>query len=213
MILNTTYFGPVSWYRHIARAMKPVFIDTQERFVKQTNRSRCRIATANGVQTLSVPLTYNNGDIITDVRISDHNNWRHLHWQALSSAYGSSPFFEYYADDLRPFFEEKWEFLYDYNRDITLKMCELIGINADIQPKDLLPSDEEKARCSHANHPAVSGNETVMNANKQFIVNANAPSQREYYQVFKHRHGFIPDLSILDLLFNMGPEAILFLKK
>lgn len=198
MILNTTYFGPVSWYRHIARAVKPVFIDTQERFVKQTNRSRCKIATANGVQTLSVPLTYNNGDIITDVRISDHNNWRHLHWQALSSAYGSSPFFEYYADDLRPFFEDKWEFLYDYNRDITLKMCDLIGINADIMPKDSLPSDEEKARCSHANHPAVS---------------ANAPSQREYYQVFKHRHGFIPDLSILDLLFNMGPEAILFLKK
>lgn len=192
--------------------MKPVFIDTQERFVKQTNRSRCKIATANGVQTLSVPLSYNNGDIITDVRISDHNNWRHLHWQALSSAYGSSPFFEYYADDLRPFFEEKWEFLYDYNRDITLKMCELIGINADIQPKEALPSDEEKARCSHANHPTVSANETVVNTNHP-AVSANAPSQREYYQVFKHRHGFIPDLSILDLLFNMGPEAILFLKK
>lgn len=196
--MHTTYFGPVSWYRHIARTVKPVFIDTQERFVKQTNRSRCKIATANGVQTLSVPLTYNNGDIITDVRISDHNNWRHLHWQALSSAYGSSPFFEYYADDLRPFFEDKWEFLYDYNRDITLKMCELIGIDADIMPKDAMPTEEERTRCCHTNHPAVS---------------SNAPSLREYYQVFKHRHGFIPDLSILDLLFNMGPEAILFLKK
>ena len=198
MILSTSYFGPVSWYRHIARTTQPVYIDAQERFVKQTNRSRCKIATANGVQTLSVPLTYNNGDIITDVRISDHNNWRHLHWQALSSAYGSSPFFEYYADDIRPFFNPDWEFLYDFNRDITLKMCELIGISPDIREKGELPSEEEKALSSHISHPDVKG---------------DSSSLREYYQVFRHRHGFIPDLSILDLLFNMGPEAVLFIKR
>lgn len=198
MILSTSYFGPVSWYRHIARTTQPVYIDAHERFVKQTNRSRCKIATANGVQTLSVPLTYNNGDIITDVRISDHNNWRHLHWQALSSAYGSSPFFEYYADDIRPFFNPDWEFLYDFNRDITLKMCELIGITPDIREKGELPSEEEKALSSHISHPDVKG---------------DSSSLKEYYQVFRHRHGFIPDLSILDLLFNMGPEAILFIKR
>lgn len=196
MILSTSYFGPVSWYRHIACTMQPVYIDAQERFVKQTNRSRCKIATANGVQTLSVPLTYNNGDVITDVRISDHNNWRHLHWQALSSAYGSSPFFEYYADDIRPFFNPDWEFLYDYNRDITLKMCELIGINPDIRGKGVQPLEEEKIHFVRTSHP---------------IQQENEPALREYYQVFRHRHGFIADLSILDLLFNMGPEAILWL--
>lgn len=196
MIISTSYFGPVSWYRHIVCTTQPVYIDAQERFVKQTNRSRCKIATANGVQTLSVPLTYNNGDVITDVRISDHNNWRHLHWQALSSAYGSSPFFEYYADDIRPFFNPDWEFLYDYNRDITLKMCELIGINPDIRGKGVQLLEEEKIHSVRTSHP---------------IQQENEPALREYYQVFRHRHGFIADLSILDLLFNMGPEAILWL--
>lgn len=189
MTLETTFFGPVSWYRQIACATENVVIDKTERFRKQTDRSRCRIATANGVQTLSVPLTYNNGDIITDVRISDHNNWRHLHWQALASAYGSSPFFEFYADDIRPFFEKKWDYLYDYNLEILSTMKELIGIKDGLS----LPFENE-----------ITTDEDMKGKEKELDL-------PPYYQTFQARHGFLPNLSILDLLFNMGPESLLYL--
>ena len=184
-VLPTTFFGPVSWYEQIARATEPVYIEAHENFQKQTLRTRCRIATANGVQTLTVPVSGSGS--IKDIKISDHNNWRHLHWQALASAYGSSPFFEYYADDIAPFFEKKWEFLFDYNLEITRKMCELLDIR-----KEIRLTDEYKG-CT-------------------FDLRAKADC-KPYYQVFQSRHGFLPDLSILDLLFNMGPEAILYLMK
>ena len=179
MVLPTSFFGPVSWYEQIARASEPISIEAHENFQKQTLRTRCRIATANGVQTLTVPVSGSGS--IKDIKISDHNNWRHLHWQALASAYGSSPFFEYYADDIAPFFEKKWDFLFEYNLEITHKMCELLDIRTEIRLTD------EYQGCSFNQH------------------NDSKP----YYQVFQSRHGFIPDLSILDLLFNMGPEAIL----
>lgn len=181
MVLPTSFFGPVSWYEPLARATEPVYIEAHENFQKQTLRTRCRIATANGVQTLTVPVS--GSGTIKDIKISDHNNWRHLHWQALASAYGSSPFFEYYADDIAPFFEKKWDFLFDYNLEITHKMCELLDIHTEIR------LTEEYQGCTRNQ------------------VNDCKP----YYQVFKSRHGFLPDLSILDLLFNMGPESILCL--
>ncbi|MBQ3805231.1 MAG: WbqC family protein [Prevotella sp.] len=181
MTLHTTYFGSVDWYAALLCADEPVTIDTAEHYIKQTTRNHCLIATAGGVQKLTVPVTVpsataGHGKPLTrDVRISDHGNWRHLHWQALSSAYGQSPFFDYYADDIRPFFEQRWEFLVDYNQAITEKMSELIG-----KP-----------------YP------TLINEEKQ--------KTKTYYQTFQRRHGFIAGLSILDLLFNMGPEAILIL--
>ncbi len=185
MNLPTTFFGPVLWYEQIARATEPVYIEAHENFQKQTLRTRCKIATANGVQTLTVPVSGSGS--IKDIKISDHNNWRHLHWQALASAYGSSPFFKYYADDIAPFFEKKWEFLFDYNLEIAHKMCELLDIRTEIRLTD------EYKGCT-------------------FDLRVKADC-KPYYQVFQSRHGFLPDLSILDLLFNMGPEAILYLMK
>ena len=129
VLLSTTYFGPVQWYQKLHRA-EHVMIEQWENFQKQTYRNRCLIATTNGVQALTVPVE-KNAECIKDLRISDHGNWRHLHWNALQSAYGESPFFEYYQDDIRPFFESRWSFLLDFNEAIRQKMCELL----DIQPK------------------------------------------------------------------------------
>ena len=118
--MHTTYFGNIGWYRELLAALQNYgttdvledIIDSSERWQKQTERNRCFIATANGTQMLTVPVSVpekTDGYITTgEIRISDHGNWRHLHWNALSSAYGMSPFFDYYADDIKPFFTEKW---------------------------------------------------------------------------------------------------------
>ena len=147
VLLSTTYFGPVQWYQKLYR-YDSVSIDLQETFQKQTYRNRCLIATTQGVQALTVPVVHDASNAIGDIRISDHGNWRHLHWQALQTAYGDSPFFEYYEDDLRPFFTERhWERLKDYNMSICQKMCELL----DIQPTIVQTSD-----FSHlAPHPSI----------------------------------------------------------
>ena len=130
-LLSTTYFGPIQWYQKLHRH-KPCLIERHESFIKQTYRNRMVIATANGAQTLSIPVTHDDSMLITDIRISDHANWRHVHWNALASAYGESAFFEYYQDDIRPFFEQKWEFLYDFNEAIMYKMIELLDLRVDV---------------------------------------------------------------------------------
>lgn len=197
-LLATTYFGPVQWYQKLNR-YDEVEIEQHESFQKQTYRNRCMIATTQGVQALSFPVEHDADDRISNMRLSDHGNWRHVHWQAIASAYGDSPFFEYYEDDIRTFFfERNWERLIDYNEAIAQTMCELLDI-----------------------HP-------VIHRTEQYIVNSEADDFREvihpkrplpdadfkakpYYQVFREKHGFLPNLSILDLLFNMGPESIFYL--
>lgn len=157
-LLSSAYFGPVQWYQKLNRYDK-VSVEAYDSFIKQTYRNRCVIATANGVQALTVPVERTTEPaaaedspqalkcLMKDVRISDHGNWRHLHWNALMSAYGESPFFEYYADDIRPFFEKKWTFLYDFNMEICAKMCELIDIEPHIEPTaEFVPHDEWQIR-------------------------------------------------------------------
>jgi hypothetical protein len=196
-LLSTTYFGPLQWYQKLYR-YESVVIDQQETFQKQTYRNRCLIATTQGVQALTVPVVHDASNAIRDIRISDHGNWRHLHWQALQTAYGDSPFFEYYEDDLRPFFTDRhWERLIDYNESIYQKMCELL----DIQPKIVLSS---------CNHPLnLSDFRQGINPKHPFEDSDFQP--RPYYQVYQQKYGFLPNLSILNLLFNMGPESIFYL--
>ena len=201
-LLSTTYFGPVQWYQKLYCA-EEVQIERWESFQKQTYRNRCLIATTNGVQALTVPVvrSQENTNTIKDLRISDHGNWRHLHWNALKSAYGESPFFDYYQDDIRPFFEKRWEFLLDFNEEIRQKMCELI----DFQPT-VSYSLEWKVE---------SGEFAGLDFRETIRPKHPAPdpdfTPRPYYQVYQQKHGFLPNLSILDLLFNMGPESIFFL--
>ena len=134
-LLQTTYFGPVQWYQKLKRYDHCV-IEQYDSYQKQTYRNRCVIATANGLQALTVPVDHSPLTIdhvqCKDLRISDHNQWRRVHWNALQSAYSESPFFEYYADDIRPFFEQKYEFLIDFNEAIRQKMCELLDIDTSV---------------------------------------------------------------------------------
>jgi hypothetical protein len=196
-LLSTTYFGPVQWYQKLYRS-EAVEIEQWESFQKQTYRNRCLIATTNGVQALTVPVE-RHIETIKDIRISDHGNWRHLHWNALQSAYGESPFLDYYQDDIRPFFEKRWTYLFDFNEEIRQKMCELI----DIQPE----VGYTKAYANHGDSPhdlreGIRPKHPEPDAD--FV-------PKPYYQVYQQKHGFLANLSILDLLFNMGPESIFYL--
>ncbi len=205
-LLSTTYFGPVQWYQKL-NSGDVTLIEAYENYCKQTYRNRCVIATANGIQALTVPVERpENGDLnrcpIRDIRISDHGRWRQLHWNALQSAYSESPFFEYYADDLHPFFERRYDYLFDFNMEICHKVCELLDVRPELRltdqyvKRDMLPEGTVDYR------------ETIVP--KRPLPDSSF-QPRQYYQVFESRTGFLPNLSILDLLFNMGPEGIFFL--
>ena len=196
VLLSTTYFGPIQWYQKLCRADE-ARIERQESFQKQTYRNRCIIATTQGTQALTVPVERGTSLRISDIRISDHGDWRRLHWNALQSAYGESPFFEYYEDDLRPFFEPRWEFLFDYNEAIRQKMCELI----DVEPHVCFTSDFVKEAPGDF-RDAIRPKQPTPDPDFQ---------ARPYYQVYASKHGFLPNLSILDLLFNMGPESVFYI--
>ncbi|MBQ9231514.1 MAG: WbqC family protein [Prevotella sp.] len=209
-LLQTTYFGPVQWYQKLYR-YDHCLIEQCDSYQKQTYRNRCVIATANGLQALTVPVEHNaqlsivNCPLVKDLRISDHNQWRRIHWNALQSAYSESPFFEYYVDDLRPFFERKYDFLVDFNEEIRQKICELI----DLHPKVEYTTEYQKPMANSQSLAAI----------KDFrdIIHAKHPQPdpdfeaKPYWQVFQHRYGFQPNLSILDLLFCMGPESVFYL--
>lgn len=194
-LLSTTYFGPIQWYQKLYRHDE-CRIERMESFRKQTYRNRCVIATTNGPQVLTLPIERGTR-LMRDIKISDHGNWRHLHWNALRSAYGESPFFEFYADDIRPFFERKWEYLFDFNWEITRTMCQLL----DIHPRLTATEDYQ---------PQVDNDFRETIRPKHSAEDPDFTPQR-YYQVYEGKWGFLPNLSILDLLFNMGNEAIFYL--
>ena len=206
--MSSAYFAPIQWYQKLYRSER-VYVEQHDSFIKQTYRNRCVIATANGPQMLTVPVVaVAPGRAGRDILISDHGNWRHVHRQALISAYGESPFFEFYADDILPFFHERWERLYDFNIAITRKICELLDIQTDIRTTtDYLPPG----------HHVTDTPQTDTIADYRDTIRPKHPlpdddfTPQRYYQVYQHRHGFLPNLSILDLLFNMGNESLLFL--
>jgi hypothetical protein len=196
--LSTAYLAPIQYYSKLLR-FDEVRVEVWENYPKQTFRNRCLISTANGVQTLTVPVE--KPETLKcptrDIRISNHGNWRHLHWNALVSAYNISPFFEYYADDFRPFYENKYTYLTDYNEALQIMICDLLDIHPTIV------------------HTERYAPEVVNDFRTRIDSRPPQPdptfSPRPYYQVFRDKHGFIPYLSIVDLLFNMGPESVLLL--
>ena len=209
-LLQTTYFGPIQWYQKLYR-YDHCLIEQYDSYQKQTYRNRCVIATANGPQALTVPVEGTNEKcLVKDLRISDHNNWQRIHWNALLSAYSESPFFDYYADDIHPFFEKKYDFLIDFNEAIRQKVCELLDIHPNVEYTQsfLSPLTSNPSPITHHPSPLIDFRE-VINA-KHPLADADFQPQR-YWQVFEGKHGFQANLSILDLLFNMGPESIFYL--
>ena len=198
VLLCSAYLPSVSFFTAI-NSGGDVLIEQYDNYCKQTYRNRCRIATAGGIQTLTIPVVKADTpkQLMKDVRISDHGEWRRQHWNALESAYMNSPFFMYYQDDFRPFYEKKYEFLIDFNTELTLRIMELAGIKKDLRMTESY--GEKDLRNNGLN--GITDFRGLIEPGKE-----EPENPKTYWQVFKQKYGFLPNLSAVDLLFNMGPE-------
>lgn len=197
LLLSTAYFAPVHFYARYLHHSE-VYLEQFENFTKQTYRNRCLILGGNGPISLVIPVVKGRGPkiLIKDLQISYDENWQRNHWQTIVSAYNSSPYFEYYQDELYPFFERKTKYLLDYNLQIHKQLCDFF----EIENKIRLTEDFEKVPKNTCNLRDGISPKLKHNPDTAF-------QPRTYTQVFSEKYGFLSNLSILDLLFNEGPNA------
>ena len=198
ILIHPTYFPSISHYIAMIQADSVTF-EMEDNFQKQTNRNRMYIYSPNGVQLLNIPVKHavEKHQKYKDVRIENDFGWQKNHFKSLEAAYRTSPFFEYFEDDFRPLFEKKHEFLMDLNLEVFELVNNSLGIN--IKTKKTIEFFHEATNYNDFRH--------LVNGKKDTI------KLEEYTQVFNEKHGFLNNLSILDLLFNEGRYAVDYLKK
>jgi hypothetical protein len=197
ILLSTAYLPPLEYFALIAGANE-VFIEREENYLKQTYRNRCKILSSNGLLVLSIPVK--KGDFqkvsIKDVEIDYSKRWQQVHLRAMVASYSSSPWFQYYYEKIEKKIISKPRFLFDLNMDLLLVVLELLKINTPVRYTTLF---EPVADTGYDYRYKISPK------HKSEYVN------RKYFQVFNYEEGFIPGLSIIDLIFNMGPESVVYL--
>ena len=193
-LLPISYLGPVAYYSAILQS-EEIFIETKEHFIKQSFRNRCTIMGSNGSQTLTIPKERKSSDktLISDISISNQDNWQKLHWQSIVSAYNSSPFFEYYKDELLPFYNTENDNLFDFNLKLSKAILRFLQVEKELNFTSKFQKES---------------NRLDFRSSKFILKN-----QEEYQQVFCEKYSFIPNLSILDVLFNLGPETTSYLER
>ena len=201
MLLTTAYFPPIEYFALLAK-YSVVYMEACENYQKQSWRNRCQILTANGVESLNVPVVHENGTFslpIKEIRVEYTTPWVLRTERAIESAYSSSPFFIYYKDALFSILDSHPETLWELNRSLIDFFCSKIGIS---------PSILETADYS----PAAEDYREVIHPKRENTIMQDLGLERPYWQVFRDKFGFVPGLSIMDLLFNEGPESICWLR-
>ena len=202
-VFSSAFFPPVQYFAHLF-SYKQVLIETYDNYQKKTYRNRCLVAGANEIITLSVPVEKGNSpkQLMKDVKVAYNTNWNETHWKTIESAYNSSPYFLYYEDDIRPVFTKKYNFLLDLNISSIEAVKNCIDIKTNLKfTENFYPTGYYENDFRELIHP------------KRDIKDDLFFTSVQYRQVFDSKHGFIPSLSILDLLFNKGPETLLVLKE
>lgn len=197
VLVHPTYFPSISHFVAMVQSDKVIF-EMDDNFQKQTNRNRMYIYSPNGIQLLNIPIKHSK-DIhqkTKDVKIENDFNWQKQHFKSLEAAYRSSPFFEYFEDDIRPIFDKKQEFLMDLN----LQTFEIVSKCLGIRLETTFTSEFFKEV------PEINDYRLLANGKKDISV------FESYTQVFEEKEGFISNLSILDLLFNEGRYAMDYLR-
>jgi len=198
ILIHPTYFPNIAHFAAFVQADSIAF-EICDSYQKQTYRNRTQIATANGKIALSVPLKFSqkNRQLFKDVRIASDEKWQSHHWKSLQSAYKTSPFFEYYEDDLAPLFHLPYEFIMDFNfkcMEVVLECLQYEKVYSSTSTFEKSPTQIKDLRFL-----------TKVRKEQSYQFEA-------YTQVFSTKNGFLTNLSILDLLFNEGPNAINYLQ-
>jgi hypothetical protein len=198
ILVSTAYLPPVEYFSIISQSEK-VLIEHEENYHKQTYRNRCYILSSHGPQMLSIPVY--SGSLhktaLKDIRIDYSKRWQQVHLRAMTAAYGTSPFFEFYNEDIFKIVSSNHKFLLDLNMALTLHLLDNLDIKTEVIPTIRFESlsdlpDDYRYR---------------INPKKQQVI-----SLRRYNQVFNSAENFVQGLSIVDLLFNMGPESAGYLR-
>ena len=198
LILPTAYFPSIFQFSFLTQADQ-YLIEKEEHFKKQSYRSRCEIYGANGKLSLIVPLKRWRNHTKTElIEVSYEENWQNLHWRSIQSAYRASPYFEFYEEEIEPLVFNKQENLIERNLFIEDQLKSILGINSQAKFTESYKVSDPDWR------------ERIHPKNKNIFSNETFP---EYIQVFKEKKGFIPNLSILDLLFNLGPNSKQYLEQ
>src|ERR1700748_239837 len=198
VVLPMLYLPPVEYFAELNRYKASILIEHEEHFPKQTYRNRANICSPDGVLALTVPVIKGskNHTSIKDVQISYDFNWQRLHWMSLQACYRRSAYFEYYEDDFAPFYENKETYLFDYNEKLLHLLLKFTKIKAEIN----FTINYE------AEYKDIADFRQIIHPKKH-----SASEQKPYFQVFEERNGFIKNLSIVDLLFNQGPQSLNYL--
>ena len=213
MILSTAYFPPVAWFALLARDMtlsadrvspSTVFLEACENYQKQSYRNRCYIQAGDGVQMLQVPVVHAGSMGITQVRVDYSTPWIVRTQRSLDAAYYTSAYYEYYRDELFARMEERPALLWDWNLSLVRFLLEKTGVACHLVPTSSFVA------------PAAAGPDdfrAVIHPKRPDVVLSSLGLERPYFQVFADRFGLTPGLSTLDLLFNEGPDSLLWLKR
>jgi len=205
ILIELQYLPPIRYFATLF-SFEKIIIEQHEHYVKRSYRNRCHIATANGIQRLSIPLKKgkNEQQPIREVRISYDENWQKNHWSAICTAYSNAPYFEHYEDIFQPFFSRKFEFLFDLNVELLQTTLEILDIRKCL----------EHSAIYEKNVPPL-----VLDCRNEIVPRSGnkleAPGFKavKYSQVFEEKNGFIPNLSILDLIFCTGPQASFYIER
>ena len=194
IILPTSYFGPIPYYSILVKSDDYV-LEKHENFIKQTARSRCIINSSSGKLNLSIPRIRKNSSKtkIKDIRICYNEPWQKIHLRSIITCYNSSPFFDYYKEKISKIFDVKEKFLIDFSLKSHLLVMDFLKLNQNINYTKVF--------------------EIINNSTDYRNYDFFSKKDYKYDQVYFTKNDFIKDLSVLDLIFNLGPESIDFLKK
>ena len=201
-LLSTAYLPSIEYIAILLRYGGAV-IEIHETFPKQTYRNRCHIANSSGLLPLVIPVNKPNGNHTSteDICISYHLPWNRTHWRSIEAAYNSSPFFLYYRDAFEPLYKQHFDRLAEMNIAFLETILNLLKIDVSLSSSD--------SYCS--SFPGLTDLRSEIHPKKPPF-NLKLSDFSKYAQVFENENGFLPNLSIIDLLFNIGPEAKYYLE-